>query len=121
MEEKKQLSTQEDGRCEDILHSADEGKTTIRAFLKSFVEVVELNDNKAYVNQVFHDLQLALMERGEMELARLTGKMELELRRASAAAAKHPQPQLYIGAVNGQLSAYYDNEEVNVVQGEIKN
>lgn len=121
MEENKQLLAKTNGRCEEILHPTDDGKLALRAFLKTFAEVVSLDGNKDFEGKVYHDMQLALMECDEMELARQVGKMELEARRASLAASQQQKSQLYIGTINGSLSAYYENEEVNVVQEEMKN
>ena len=112
MEKIKQLSTQAGGGCAEILHHAADGKPTLGAFLKLFEEVVALRGDRDYASMVLHDLQLALLEGGEFELARQVAVLELEARRVAQAAQQGQKATMHIDTFNGSLSAIYENGKV---------
>lgn len=112
MEETKRLQAIDGSGCQVELHPSATGETSTRAFLKAFVEVVRLRNDKDYSGLVMHDLQLALMDCGETELARLLMAEELESRRAQL--HREQTPLIKVGTLNGGLSAIYDNQEVIV-------
>ena len=81
MEETKRLQAIDGGRCEQYVHPTVGGKTPLGAFLDAFLEVVELRNDRGYSSDVMYDLQLALKECGETELAAMLMERELESRR----------------------------------------
>lgn len=112
MEENEQLLTIEGGGSEQVLHPTETGENRLGAFLRRFVEVVVLRGNNDYTGLMLHDLQLALIESGEMKEAKTVAMMELENRRALMNREKSPIPLIGQLVNNGTINDVHNNKEV---------
>ena len=112
MEEKKRLQAIDGSRCEQYLHPAVGGKTPLGAFLATVVRNVMLLDDPDLMVKILHELQLGLMKHGELELAQLTGLLELESREMEKE-KRFPQPTAPLVAISQNISNTANGIEVN--------
>ena len=112
MEENERLLTLEGGGGEQVLAPTEMGENRFGSFLRRFVEVVALRGNKDYTGDMLHDLELVLLERGEMKEARSVAMMELDLRRSLMNREMSPIPLIGQLVNNGTINDVHNNKEV---------